>query len=50
MSEDEMDERRRKKANEIIDKMTTDGATREDINIQKKANKKLLGHEGEPEL
>ncbi|WP_255335743.1 hypothetical protein [Methanosarcina sp. KYL-1] len=48
--EKEMDERRKKNANKIIDKMVENGASRGDIAAQKKANKELLGHEGDPDI
>jgi hypothetical protein len=44
--EDTMDARRKQKANEIISRLAAEGKTR-DIPAQKKANKELLGHEGE---
>jgi hypothetical protein len=50
MSGDEMDKKRKKIANKIISDMTIDSASKEDLKIQKKTNKELLGHEGEVEL
>ena len=45
---DDMDKRRSDKANEIITKMTLNNPSDgEAIAAQKKANKELLGHEGE---
>jgi hypothetical protein len=46
-----LDERQKEKAEAIIkelrDKQSVGEATEADINAQKKANKQLLGHEGE---
>ncbi len=47
MTDDEMDERRKQKANEIITKMHDDKKSPADIAAQKKANKQSFGHEGE---
>ncbi|MCJ2186614.1 hypothetical protein [Novosphingobium beihaiensis] len=44
---DNMDERRKKKANEIITNMHDNKASGRDIQAQKKANKESFGHEGE---
>ncbi|MGZ8285652.1 MAG: hypothetical protein ACXW27_05495 [Allosphingosinicella sp.] len=44
--EDKMDARRKEQANKIITKLVAAGKSG-DIPAQKKANKELLGHEGE---
>ena len=47
MTEDDKDQRRKAKADEIITKMHDENKSREDIAAQKKANKQGFGHEGE---
>ena len=44
---DDLDKRQKEKANEIITKMHDQGKSNSDIAAKKKANKHLLGHEGE---
>ncbi|WP_160174961.1 hypothetical protein [Methanococcoides methylutens] len=48
--EKEMDKKRKGAADKIIDGMVVDGASQQDINTQKKANKKHFGHEGEADI
>lgn len=46
--EKEMDQKRKKAADKIIQDMTDKGHSQTDIKIQQKTNKKMFGHEGEP--
>ena len=46
---DDMDKRREEKANEIITEMHDSGASKSDIDAQKRVNKQAFGHEGESE-
>ncbi|WGW02871.1 hypothetical protein [Tropicibacter oceani] len=43
----DMDARHKAKANEIITRMTENGASASEIAAQKAANKQSFGHEGE---
>lgn len=43
---DDMDNRRHKKANEIVQKMRDEGASESDVKAQEKANENAYGHSG----
>jgi hypothetical protein len=45
--EKQMDQKRKNQADKIVTKMHDNGASKSDIQAQKKANKKHFGHEGE---
>ncbi|VVB65017.1 Uncharacterised protein [uncultured archaeon] len=46
-AEKSLEDRQKEKADEIITDMLIDGSDQESINAQKKANKELLGYEGD---